>query len=437
MSSPLAIAAVTAVIKDLLNDGLLNHDLSSIGSFSVTATPPDRVTTGQTEPNQLNLFLYQVTPNVGWRNADMPARDGAGNRLSNPPLALDLHYLLSAYGAEDLNAEILLGYAMQLLHDTPVITREKLRVTLGQPALVDGSMLPSPFGELSAVDLADQIEMVKLTPVYLSAEELSKMWTAMQARYRPTMAYMASVVLIQSAHPVSVAPPVLKRGAEDRGPVASAVPAPTLNAASAAASALLPAVRLGDLVRVTGSNLQQAGITAALFEHSTLTLSQELAVPDASSTSVLEFELPSIAEDAEAMHEWAIGNYRLSLQVNREDTPPWSTNSVALTLAPVISIAPLNTTSGDVNLTLTCIPRIRPEQEAQVKLIFGRRAILPATITTPANPLQSSTLEFNIAGVVAGEYLVRLRVDGIDSLAVVLTENGTLEFDPQQKVTVV
>jgi hypothetical protein len=37
MSSPLAIAAVTAALKDLLNDGLLNHDLSSVGSFSVTA----------------------------------------------------------------------------------------------------------------------------------------------------------------------------------------------------------------------------------------------------------------------------------------------------------------------------------------------------------------------------------------------------------------
>ena len=36
MSSALAIAAVTATLKDLLNEGLLNHDLSSIGSFSVS-----------------------------------------------------------------------------------------------------------------------------------------------------------------------------------------------------------------------------------------------------------------------------------------------------------------------------------------------------------------------------------------------------------------
>jgi hypothetical protein len=113
MSSALAIAAVTAALKDLLNDGLMDHDLSTVGSFSVTAQPPDRVTTGTTELNQLNLFLYQVTPNPGWRNANLPARDNKGARISNPPLALDLHYLLSAYGSQDLNAEVLLGYARE------------------------------------------------------------------------------------------------------------------------------------------------------------------------------------------------------------------------------------------------------------------------------------------------------------------------------------
>ena len=48
--------------------------------------------------------------------------------LSNPPLALNnLHYLLSAYSGGDLHAEILLGYAMQLLHEMPVLTRAAIR----------------------------------------------------------------------------------------------------------------------------------------------------------------------------------------------------------------------------------------------------------------------------------------------------------------------
>ena len=43
MSGPFAIAAVTAVLKDLLNNGLVDHDLSSVGNVAVTALPPDRI----------------------------------------------------------------------------------------------------------------------------------------------------------------------------------------------------------------------------------------------------------------------------------------------------------------------------------------------------------------------------------------------------------
>ncbi len=124
MSTALAIAGVTAVLRDLLNDGLINHNISGLLGSSVTVSvqAPDRVVTGSTpEASQLNLFMYMVTPNFGWRNEGLPGRDGSGRtRLTNPPLALDLHYLLSAYSGADLHAEILLGYAMQLLHETPV-----------------------------------------------------------------------------------------------------------------------------------------------------------------------------------------------------------------------------------------------------------------------------------------------------------------------------
>jgi hypothetical protein len=75
---------------------------------------------------------------------------------------------------------------MQLLHETPVLSRAQLRTVLGAPSPVNGAISPLPaiFGPLSAIDLADQVELIKLTPVFLTTEELSKIWTAMQARYR-------------------------------------------------------------------------------------------------------------------------------------------------------------------------------------------------------------------------------------------------------------
>ena len=131
MSTALAIAGVTQVLRDLLNDRFVNQNVAGqIGqSVTVSTMPPDKVVQQNgIEVTQLNLFMRQVTPNLGWRNEGLPSRDASGRtRLSNPPLAINLHYLISAYGAADLHAEILLGHAMQLLHENPVIPREAIR----------------------------------------------------------------------------------------------------------------------------------------------------------------------------------------------------------------------------------------------------------------------------------------------------------------------
>jgi hypothetical protein len=437
MSSPLAIAAVTATLKDLLNDGLLNHDLSSIGSFSVSALPPDRITTGQNEPNQLNLFLYHLTPNLGWRNEGLPARDANGGRLANAPLALDLHYLLTAYGSEDLNAEVLLGYAMQMLHETPILTRAQLRTVLGPPSPVDGTILPGPFGTLSAIDLADQIELIKISPVFLNTEELSKMWTAMQSRYRPTMAYTVSVILIQANGAAKAAPPVLKRGKDDTGAAMLAAPFPSLTRVRPAASDLLPAIRLGDDLLLTGAHLDTQDAVTVQFDNERATLSRQITPALPLSPGALKVHVPAIADDANAMNQWAVGMYAITLRIAQPDMPAWSTNSVPIALAPLIKVSPLSAAAGDIELTITCTPRLLPQQEAQARLIFGARLIAPKLITTPGDATKPTTLTFALSAVAAGEYLVRLRVDGIDSLPVVLTgAPAKLNFDAQQKVSV-
>jgi hypothetical protein len=131
VSSALAIASVTAVMKNLLDNGVINDDVAtSVGTVTVSALAPDLVPVDNNAASRLNLFLYQVTPNPGWRNAGLPSRSGAGDRLSNPPLALDLHYFLTAYASRDLHAEILLGYGMQILHETPVLARQGIRRAL-------------------------------------------------------------------------------------------------------------------------------------------------------------------------------------------------------------------------------------------------------------------------------------------------------------------
>jgi hypothetical protein len=438
MSGALAIAAVTATLKDLLNEGLLNHDLSSIGSFSVTAQAPDRITTGNTESNILNIFLYQVTPNVGWRNVDLPSRDSRGNRVTNPPLALDLHYLITAYGTQDTNAEVLLGFAMQLLHETPVITREQLRVVLGPPSPVDGTILPGPFGTLSADDLADQVELIKITPSYLSSEELSKLWTAMQARYRPSMAYMVSVVLIQAQGGARAPLPVLQRGAGDAGsPVQAAAP-PVLQAVRNPAAPLLPALRLGDDVSLLGSGLARGGTLTALFLNQRFGIENELPLTAGASASELRGRLPDTSAQPDAMSAWATGVYEVALRVDDPGMPSWTTNSVPVAIAPRITAVPTNAAAGAAfTLTVTCAPRLRALQEPGVRLLLGTTELLAASITTPGDPTQPTSITFDIPPLEAGEYLLRLRIEGIDSLPVQTAGSPPVfAFDPAQKLVI-
>ena len=128
MSNALAIAGVTAVLRDLLDSGLIDHEVTDAMGQGVTvsAVAPDTIRIEGTEARpQLNVFMHQATPNAALRNVDLPSRNRDGHRLSNPPLALDLHYLVTAYGVSDLQAEVLLGYAMQLLHETPVLVARR------------------------------------------------------------------------------------------------------------------------------------------------------------------------------------------------------------------------------------------------------------------------------------------------------------------------
>jgi uncharacterized protein DUF4255 len=188
MSSPLSIASVTSVIKSVLENGLVMHGATAVvGELAVTALPPDRIPTGSDERSQLNIYLYRITPNTAWRS--IPTHDEPQNGARSIPLSLDLHYLLTAYGERDYHAETLLGSAMELLHETPILTRETIAPTLAAQAERGGS-----GGQIFA-DVIDSIDRITLSPEFLSMEDLAKLWSALQARYRLSATYQASVLM--------------------------------------------------------------------------------------------------------------------------------------------------------------------------------------------------------------------------------------------------
>jgi len=203
LSTELSIAAVTAVLKNLLGNGLVASASSTgIGDVSISALPPDRLTTGTDERSQLNIFMYRVAPFSALTNRQSFDRkdrspQGAG---SPPPLAVELSYLLTACGAEEFHAEILLGCAMQLLHQTPILTPDKIRAALDNFSPKKTKVQGHPVKlALSESQLADQLQQIRITPQFLSFEDMSKLWAALQARYRPSVCYQVSAVIIAGA----------------------------------------------------------------------------------------------------------------------------------------------------------------------------------------------------------------------------------------------
>jgi len=442
MSGALAIASVTAVLKDLLDNALIDHSLSAVvgGPVTVTALSP-----GQIKPNdegvisrQLNLFLYHVEPNTGWSNVGLPSRDARGNRVTNPPLALDLYYLLTAYGKEDFEAEILLGYAMQRFHETPVLTRDAIRTALAQPnePVSGAAILPSALGALAASDLAEQVEQVKLTQHPLNVEEASKLWAAFQTNYRPSVAYHISVVLVQSEGAVRSALPVLTRGVDDRGAAVQPdtdSPFPALFSVEPATGQL--AAVLGDELVIKGQRLD-AGTLAVLIQNQRLASPLELT-PLAGATAE-EVRARLEINPATDPTTFVAGVYTLSLVINRGTPQERTTNEVPFALAPRMQVPPApgdppsieaaRGGDGTVTVTVRCRPDVLPVQ--RVTLVVGESEALAETRAARTN-----TLTFRFGQLPAGEFYVRLRVDGVES-PLVNRASTPPSFDATQKVTV-
>jgi hypothetical protein len=426
MSNALAIASVTAVLKNLLDNAVI--DINSAGPVKVTTSAPDRVDTGGSEKAQLNLFLYSIVPNAGWRNAGMPSRDSQGQSVSNPPLAVDLYYLLSAYEKEDLDAEILLGYAAQVLHENPVLPRDAIRSVLGaSTAPVSGTILPDRLKALAASNLAEQAEQIRITPHRLDTEEASKLWTAFQAKYRPSLAYHVSVVIIDGTRSVRSALPVLSRGqpipAEGRDEGVAVQPdllPPDPAIESLSPQDNNPSVRLKDILTITGRHLAGTD-THAVCRTPLLKDPVEAAMQLGGSSARQAVKVP----DSPA--GWPVGVYTIELALTDDQGKRRMTNALPFALAPRVSLFSQTRSGEKVTVVVTCSPTLRPGQSAALAVGQNESAIEVKTA--------ASQLTFVYAKLPAGKYPLRLRVDGIESLLIDRTKTPPVFYE-DQKVTI-
>lgn len=166
------IADVSLTLQNVLTESL---------SILQPAPPPlaqvhDLETLPAPAPPTLTLFLFDICEDPSARNRAR-RRDVVPPNviIRKPPLALMLRYLLTPWSGDRLTDHRILGRVMQTLYDG---------------AIISGTQL--------AGGLAGSDQGLKITPTLLTLDERSRVWFAIQRRYRISLAYEVRVVNLDS-----------------------------------------------------------------------------------------------------------------------------------------------------------------------------------------------------------------------------------------------
>jgi len=406
MSNSLAIAAVTSTVRYVLDRALQAPHAGQVGGAAVTTLHPSALGTDDLSASAgINVYCFLATPNHAWNLNDLPTRRSDGSLAARPVAAVDLHYLVTCYGDDaTLEPQRLLGRVAVALKTTAMLSRDVVAAALDLYADDPGTAF------LAESDLAAEVELVKLSPTPLSLEEMSKLWGVLDSRYLLSLTYLATVVLVTAEAQPSLALPVLRRviGVSPYTPprIEEVQPQPAGSAAATGASLL-----------VTGSGLLPSGDGAALVAVGPAELVPE---PDARADAVrvvLNDMVPAGLHAVSIRHRAAAGP---AGPAGPAGSPPSritaTSNAVPLLLRPEVSAV-----SADAStVTLTLAPPLQAGQRVGVQLSrlddAGPDAQGVVSLVLPPVTAPSASVPFPLGDVPAGNWLVRVQVDGVDSL---------------------
>jgi hypothetical protein len=134
-----AVAGVTRTLARVLQR-------ETTVAVETTQSPADTIADN---PSKIHLYCYRVEPNRFFRNADW--LHPTPTQQQPPPLGVNVHYLVTPYGSDQLEIQRTLGDVLQVVHEMPIIdpvdfdaaiadTTEELRVlwnAMSHDALVD------------------------------------------------------------------------------------------------------------------------------------------------------------------------------------------------------------------------------------------------------------------------------------------------------------
>lgn len=173
MAGPYAIAAVGKAILSLLAAAVPKPEFANAGfelyqSKNLQAPMEEGV----------SLYLHRVTPANNIRN--LPPRTDLNGKRFRPSMPLDLHYLLIAWARDAFKQQRLLGWAMRMLEDTPVLHASLLNQAGPETDI---------FGENDSVDILLET---------ISIQDLGAIWDTAKPQMQPCVAYVVRMLSIES-----------------------------------------------------------------------------------------------------------------------------------------------------------------------------------------------------------------------------------------------
>lgn len=410
MSNYLAIAAVTATLQRILQVAVQED----VYGARVTTIRPNTIEGGPTETG-VNIYLYMVTPNTEHRNTDASIRRPRGELVKRTQAALDLQYLLSFHGNDtELEPQRLMGSVVRTLQNALKITPDMIQDTLADPTL----------GFLAGADLPDQIEPILITPTEISVENLSKIWSVFfQTPYSLSATYKGSVIFIESEETSVRALPV-----RDRRPLAMPFSQIVVERVISQRGALEPIVANSTLII----------IGRQLYDATTLVRIGGIEItPQTVSDSQIIFPLTLVPP---GVLRAGVQSLQVVHPGPRLNVPgPYrgiESNLASFVLRPTINSVSVSNVQvwGDdtrsVDVTVEFNLTLNPGQ--LVVLILNEWSLDSAAaymFKALAREEEVVDLTIPVEKVKAGEYLVRVQVDGAESLLSYDTDANSPTFN--------
>ena len=169
-----AIAATGQAMLGLLSDAV-PRDLFPNAQFELYQMSNFQ----QPMEEGISLFLYRIAANTSRRN--LPPTTGPDGRRFRPPIPLDLYYIATAWAPTAVRQQRLLGWAIRMFEDVPVL-----------PTGLLNNYGPEP-------EIFKQGETVEIILDSLTLQDLNNFWGVSKSSLQLSIGYVARMLHIQSS----------------------------------------------------------------------------------------------------------------------------------------------------------------------------------------------------------------------------------------------